>query len=478
MFRHSLVALTGFLVWVGSGQAGPWPQFHGPNACGRAAGDERLPDQVGPDRNLVWKVPLPPGHSSPAVFGDRIYLTTERDQKLYTVALDARTGKQVWHAEAPHRGFEPIHKIGSHAQPSPATDGQYVVSMFGSCGLYCYDASGRQVWHLAFGPFKNDFGAGSSPIIVGDRVILNEDHDTDSFLAAIDKQTGKIVWKTNRSEFPRSYATPVIWEVGGAKQVVVSGTLRVAGYDFKTGKEIWTVGGLARIVNMTPFVGPDNVLYVPAWAPGGDDSDRISVPTFAELIRERDGNKNGALEADEVPDGPIKQRFTQIDRDKDGHITRAEYEDMRRIFENAHNLILAVRPGGRGDITKTHVLWTQSKALPYVPSPLYSQGSIFMVRGGGIVTCLDATTGAVTKQDRVSTAGYYSSPVGGDGKIYLVSENGDLTVITAEPQWKVLSRAKLGEGAYATPAIADGRLYVRTTGHLYCFGLSHAAAAR
>lgn len=470
--RDLALIVAAALACVNPAPAAPWPQFHGPNASGRAADDAPLPDQVGRDRNVIWTAALPPGHSSPAVFGDRVYVTAERGNQLLTIALDAATGKTAWEAEAPHKGLEPIHKIGSHAQPSPATDGRYVVSLFGSCGLFCYHRDGKLAWHLPLGPFKNDFGAGSSPIIVDGRVVLNQDHDTDSFLAAFDLPTGKLVWKADRSEFPRGYATPVVWEVGGKKQVVVSGTLRVAGYDFETGKEIWTVRGLARIVNMTPFVGPDNTLYVPAWAPGGDDNDRIDVPPFAEMIRQHDANKNGTLEIEEVPTGPLKQRFTQIDRDKDGHITRAEYEEMRQIFDNARNLIVAIKPGGTGDVTRTHVLWSYKKGLPYVPSPVYYRGHIFMVKNGSIVTCLDAKTGKPTKQDRVSGGdSYFSSPVEGDGKIYLLSEHGDLSVISAEPQWKVLSRAKLGEDAYATPAIADGRVYVRTSGHLYCFGL-------
>src|SRR5262249_25453461 len=163
----------------------------------------------------------------------------------------------------------------------------------------------KELWHLPLGPFKNDFGAGSSPILVGERVIVNQDHDTDSFLMALDKRTGKILWKTDRSEFPRGYATPGIWEVAGQKQIVVLGTLRVSGYDFDTGKEIWTVRSLARITNMTPVVGADGVLYVAAWTPGGDETDRIEPPPFDELIRDRDKNRNGTLEPEEMPDGPL-----------------------------------------------------------------------------------------------------------------------------------------------------------------------------
>ena len=467
-----VLAVTTIVAFFNVALAGSWPQFHGPNASGHADGNDKLPARIGPNDNLIWKVPLPNAHSSPVVFGDRVYVNGHRDKKLLTISIDARTGQIVWEREAPYKHLEQFNRsAGNLVQSTPATDGERVVSLFGSCGLFCYDIDGKPLWHIPMGPFKNDFGAGSSPIIVGDRVIVSQDHDTDSFLMAVDKRTGKPVWKTDRSEFPRGYATPVIWEVNGKKQIVVVGTLRAIGYDFETGKEVWTVRGLARIINMTPFVGPDNTLYVPAWAPGGDDTDRIDAIPFEEMIRLYDKNKNGTLEPDEPPEGPIKQRFTQIDLNKDGHITKNEYEFMRRIFTDAKNVIVAVKPGGAGDITETHVLWSQKKYLGYVPSPIIAKGNIFLVKNGGIVTSLDAKTGQAVKSERVPGGGNYSSSlVYGDGKIYVVSERGDISVISAEAQWKLLSRSRLEEDVHGTPAIADGRIYVRTHGNLYCFG--------
>jgi outer membrane protein assembly factor BamB len=461
---------------VSLARAGDWPQFHGPNASGLAGDEEKLPADIGPGRNLIWKTALPAGSSSPVVQGDRVYVTAAQGKTLLTIALERKTGKILWQVEAPHQQTETVHKTaGTLAQPTPATDGDRIVALFGSCGLFCYDRNGKELWHLPLGPFKNDFGAGSSPIIVGDRVILNQDHDTDSFLAALDKHTGKVIWRTDRSEFPRNYATPVIWEVAGKKQIVVSATLRAVGYDFETGKEIWTVRGIARIINMTPLVGSDGVLYIPGWSPGAEANDRIVVPTFDEMLAANDKNKNGTIEENEAPVGPIKERFPQIDRNKDGHIDREEYEGMRHIFGAARNAFLAVKPGGTGDITQTHVLWQQTKSLPYVPSPVYYKGHLFMVKNGGIVTCLDAKTGQQVNQDRVpGSAGYYGSPVVGDGKIYLVSQRGEISVISAEPHWRVLSRAKLDEDVMATPAIAGGRIYIRSNEHLYCFGTANA----
>jgi len=451
-------------------RAADWPQFRGPNCSGRADGPG-LPADIGPSTNVVWKTALPPGHSSPVVVGDRVYLTAVRDGKLLTLALDRGNGKVLWEAEAPTTTLEKVHKIGSHAQPSPAADGERVVSFFGSSGLFCYDRAGRALWNRPLGPFKNDFGAGSSPILVGDWVVLCQDHDQDSFLMALDKRTGKTVWKTDRSEFLRGYCTPVVWDSGGSKQLVVAGTLRVVGYDLATGKEVWTVRGISRTVCMTPVVGADGLLYVAGWAAGGDADARIEVEPFDDVIKRLDKNGNGKLEKDELTAGPIAERFTQVDLDKDGSITREEYERFRQLFLKGQNVILAIRPGGKGDVTESHVAWRNTKQVPFCASPLYAGGVVFTVKDGGFLSSLDARDGTLLKRERLPVTGnYYSSPVSGDGKVYLLSERGRLTVVSAAKDWRVLKTSDFEEDVYATPAVVDGRIYLRTAGHLYCFG--------
>jgi outer membrane protein assembly factor BamB len=466
------VVLCAFLACAAAAAADSWPQFRGPDGKAVAPDEQKLPTAIGPDTNVIWKTPLPPGHSSPVIHGDRINLTAVRDKmKLLTFALDRRTGSVVWEREAAHKMLEKIHGIGSYAQPSCATDGRHVVSLFGSAGLYCYDADGKQLWHVPMGPFKTEFGAATSPLLIDGRVILNQDLDSESFLTALDVRTGKPFWRTDRSEFLVGYASPVIWEVNGKKQIVQAGTLRVVGYDFETGKEVWTVRGLARVINMTPTVGPDNVLYVAGWTAGADADDKIEVPPFAEMLAKHDKNKNGTLEADEIPEGPFKSRFGQFDRDKDGHLTKDEWEAQRTIFATAANRAVAIRPGGAGDITKTHVLWEQTRQLPYVPSPLYYKGVLFLVKNGGFLSALDPKTGQALKYDRIpGPASYYASPVGGDGKVYLLDQSGALTVVSAEAQWRVLHRARFGAEVFATPALLGGRIYLRTAEHLYCFG--------
>ncbi|MFO1021214.1 MAG: PQQ-binding-like beta-propeller repeat protein [Planctomycetales bacterium] len=427
---------------------------------------------------MVWKTPLPPGHSSPVVSADRIFLSGAKDESVLTViCLERASGKLLWEKEIPYDTLEKVHLTGSHAQSSPVTDGERVVTFFGSSGLWCHDKHGKLLWHKKMGPFKNDFGAGSSPIIVDDKVILCQDHDTDSFLAAYNKTSGEELWKTDRSEFPRNFSTPVVWEQNGKKQIVVPATLRIVAYDFDSGKEIWTVRGVARIVNMSPVVGDDGILYVGCWSPGGDEENRIQVDTFDSYAEKNDKNKDKMIDEKEVADPTVKQRFSQIDRDKSGTITRTEWENMRRVFEDARNRILAIKPGGQGDITETHVLWSFNKQLPYCPSPLFHDGTLYMVKDGGIFSSLDAKTGKPIKQGRVQgNTKYFASPVLGDGKIYVVSDAGQLTVVSATPKWQQLFSTDFGESVYGTPAIVDGHIYFRTKSFLYCFGQQVSAS--
>src|SRR5438045_1407038 len=156
-----------------------------------------------------------------------------------TLGLHHNTGKEVWRTEAPHKTLEKVHKIGNPAQATAATDGRHVVVFFGSAGLFCYDRDGKELWRVPMGPFKTDFGAASSPLLVDGRVILNQDYDAGSSLTVYDVKTGKQIWKNDRAEFGVGYASPVIWTIAGKKQIVQVGTLRVVGYDFDSGKEIW-----------------------------------------------------------------------------------------------------------------------------------------------------------------------------------------------------------------------------------------------
>ncbi len=467
-----VAALTAVTCGTAIARADSWPQFRGPNGCGRPNVDAPLPSEIGPHKNVVWATDLPGGHSSPVVTADRIFLTAEsaKGKRLVTLALDRASGSLLWEREAGHERVEEIHHIGSHAQASPVSDGERVISFFGSCGLVCYDRDGKLLWKVPLGPFKNTYGAASSPILVGDLVILNQDHDIDSFLIAVDKRSGHVVWKADRSEFPRGFSTPIVWNNEGHDQIVVSGGLRVCAYSPQNGHELWTVHGSARTCSMTPVVGSDGTLFVTEWTPGGDENDRIVADSFSEMTGRYDANKNNQIERDEIPPGPLSSRFDQIDRNKDGHITAHEYEWARNIFNSAQNATLAITPGAVGESTATHVRWRYSKNLPYIPSPVFDHGRLYMVKSGGILSCVDAATGKLIRQKRApGSHDYYSSPVIGDGKLFVVDVSGKASIFTATPELKLLSTAVFDEPTFATPALVDGRVYWRTSKRLYCF---------
>lgn len=466
------IALLLTMQLAGISDANDWAQFRGPNGSATDPSMEPLPVEIGTDRNILWKTALPPGHSSPIVVGSRIFLTAVQDQTLLTIALDRQTGKEQWTSPAPYERLETIHRIGSYAQSTPCADAEHLFSFFGSSGLYCYDHSGKLIWKRPMGPFLNDFGAASSPIVTGNRLILCQDHDLDSFLICFDKRTGNVLWKTDRSDFLRNSCTPILWNNEGRLQIVVAATLRVVGYDLETGQEAWTVRGISRTVVSSPTVGADGNLYLAGWAAGGDEAERIRVEPFDDVAALKDKNKNGELEEEELGEGPVYQRFTQADRNKDGHLTRVEYELFRSLFDQGRNLVLSIKPGATGDATTTHVRWTYPKQVPFCASPLLYNGRLFTVKDGGILQCLDAQTGKVIKPLRLEASGsYYASPVAGDGKLFLIDEQGRLTVVSATDDLTVLHTSELKEDVFATPAIVDGRIYLRTTSTLYCFGL-------
>ena len=463
----SLVAVGLAILWnVEFAQADNWPQFRGVNASGTSHETTSLPTDIGPNRNVVWKLPVGRGHSSPVVFGERAYLTTLRDEKLLTLAVDVTSGKIAWEAEAQYDKLESVHRIGSPATPSCATDGDVVISFFGSSGLHAYSVAGKLLWKQPMGPFDNSFGAAGSPIIVDDLVVIIEDHDTGSVLAAFDKRTGKEVWRTDRAAFRRNYSSPVVWPQADGNQIVVVGTGQVNAYEAASGKQVWTVRRGSRVVSSTPVVSDEGQLYV-VNSGGGEAPDQ---PPYAQLIATADANSNKMLEKTELPNSIIRSFIDQFDRDKNGSLDELEYESIRGTMMYAKPIAMRIKSGGHEDITDTHVAWSATKSLPRNASPLVVNGVVFMIKDGGIATSLDAASGEQLKSGRLRATGkFFSSPVYGDGKIYALTEQGKLNVVTAESNWKQLATADFSEDVYATPAIANGRLYIRTVQHLYCF---------
>ena len=429
----------------------------------------RLPTDFHSKKNLVWRQPLARGHSTPCVQDDLIFVTTQTGNELATLALDRNTGERRWKRAVVVDDLERFNRTGSPASCTPACDGERVYVYFGSYGLLCYDFAGRRIWERKLGPFQDEFGANSSPVLAGDLLILNEDHDIDSFLLALDRKTGKTVWRTARPGFTRSYSTPIIRTIDGSDQVIVAGSRQLVGYDLASGEKHWWVNGLARLVIPTP-AQTDTMLYVPSWTDGGGAELRISMQPWADARRRYDESNDNRISRDELPDGDVLSRFFRIDLDQDGGLVRSEWNTYRDVFAASRNTLLAIEPGGKGDMTASAIKWQYRRALPYVPSPLVYRGVLYMVKNGGIVTSFDPETGEVVKQARAKGRGnYYASPVAGDGKIYLANERGVLTVLAADAEWTVLTSHDFGEPILATPVIHNGAIYLRTENALYRF---------
>lgn len=426
--------------------------------------------EFGPEKNVVWQVEVPRGHSSPCLWGDKIFLTGQDGEKLVTLCLNRGTGKELWRAAAPVAKLETTHRIGSPAAPTPCADGERVYVYFGSFGVIAYDFAGKEVWRKELPAPVVEFGTGASPLLAEGKVILVADQDMGSHLLALDAKTGAQVWRTERPEFRRSFSTPFLWEHDGIAEIIVAGSLWVRSYEVKDGRERWSSRGMARVSNASPVAG-DGLLIVSSWNVGGDEGDRVKMEPFVPFAATYDTDKDGTLSRDEFPAGKVKDRFSQMDADKDGLVTRAEYETMSDMFDQAVNQIFAIKPNGYGDITETHVAWKVDKHLPYVSSPLFYDGRVYTIKNGGLASCYDAKTGAQHYQaERMDASGdYYSSAVAADGRIYVASQRGTVVVIAAGDALKVLARNDLREPIFATPAIIDGRLYLRTEKHLFVF---------
>jgi outer membrane protein assembly factor BamB len=422
---------------------------------------------------LRWRERTDSGHSTPVLWDDKIFLTTFRptERELATVALDRDTGRLLWRRVAPVQKIETFHSAtGSPAAPSPACDGQRLVVFFGSCGLLCYDLAGQLIWQHPLGPFQDEFGTGSSPILAGNKVIVSRDQDINSFLIALDVATGKVIWRTARTDAVRSYSTPVVWRTGRSTQLLVAGALELAGYELDTGTKAWWINGLARIVIPMPIAGPD-LVYMASWSPGADAADRLKMEPWTEALANHDKNGDGRIGRNELnPGHALLERFFRMDLDQDGTLDQREWERHAVVFSRAQNAVLAIHPGGKGDLTETAIAWKYQRGIPYVSTPLVHRGILWMVKDGGIVTKLDAATGELLHQERLPGMGnYHASPVTGDGKVYFASERGVVSVVANQREWEVIASHDFKEKIYATPVLHENRIYLRTEKALYCF---------
>lgn len=421
--------------------------------------------------NLLWRVAVPRGHSTPVLVGEALFMTAydKQTKDHLTIAIDRTTGQEIWKKSVDTDRVEQQHQFGSPAAASVASDGERVYGFFGSFGLLCYSLDGELQWSNPMGPFQDEFGSSSSPILARGKLILNEDHDADNFLTAIDCLTGETIWRVPRDEFTRSYSTPTIWEHDDRQEIIVAGSTQLTAYDLETGAKLWWVDGLARIVNTTPVVQGDTI-YVASWSPGGDVGERIAMEDWKTAVARFDRNSDSKIRRDELQPGDVLTRFYRIDLDQDGGLSQREWERHASVFDRAENTTLALRAGGEGDVTRSAVIWKNSVGAPYVASPLVHDGVVWLAKDGGIFTSLDAATGRVIKRGRLPGRGnYYASPVLGKGRILVASQHGVLSVLSAQGDWEVLASHDFGEGLFSTPVLADDRLYIRTEVALYCY---------
>jgi outer membrane protein assembly factor BamB len=418
-----------------------WSSFRGEQAAGIAEGQD-LPEHWDGEKgvNIKWKTKIPGlAHSSPIVWGDRVFVTTAissrggdnfrhglygdgtasedrsvHQWKLY--ALDKESGKILWERTA-YKGLprEKRHIKASYANSTPATDGRYVIAFFGSQGLYAFDMNGHPVWKKDLGILNAgaydapdyEWGTASSPIIYKDLVIVQCDTQHESFLLAADIKNGNTVWKTKREELP-SWGTPTVYPGKNRVELVTNASNFIRGYDPNTGKELWRLGGSSKITAPTPVFSGD-------------------------LIVVASGRR---------PEAPI----------------------------------FVIRAGASGDITlekgqsaNKHVVWSKQARGSYMPTPLIYGNYLYVLSNQGVLDCYDLQTGGEIYRQRISHrgGGFSASPVAADGKIYLPSEDGEMFVVKAGPKFEGLATNSMGELIMATPAISDGKMFVRSQHYVF-----------
>jgi outer membrane protein assembly factor BamB len=492
-----LVAMLAMTAATGAG-AEDWPQFRGPNGSGVSA-STGLPEVFGPEKNVVWKTPLPPGHSSPVLTRDRVFVTayakenavggqpsavgakgdaSAKNHKLLVICLDRQTGKLLWQREVPRTREGRLQNVNNPASPSPVTDGTNVYVFFQEFGLVSYDGAGKERWRLPLGPFNMFYGFGASPILVDDKVVLPVDQDSpSSYLIAVDKTSGRVRWRVERPAVISGYSTPIIYQPKqGAKQIVIPESFQLSAYSVADGKRVWWVRGLA--CEMKSIASSDGeYVYINGWGfPQNQPGEQIGTVPFEEAQARYDKNDDKLIEKAEVTgaekmDKMLRAAFEAFDTDRDERLNAKDWEVFRGMMASENGL-LAIRLGGQGDQTATAIRWRYQKPVPQVPSTLLYQGVLYMINDSGILISFDPATGSVIKQGRLHGAidKYFASPVAADGKVFLVGQGGQVSVLRAAGDWQVLAVNELDDEVFATPAIADGRVYIRTRSALYSFG--------
>lgn len=430
-----LIFMCGSLAWGEN-----WPGWRGPGGLGISS-EKGIPVQWDLSKNLRWKADLPGvGHASPIVWGNRVFVTTavssdptqetfrkglyfggERkkpDEAEYAwelLCFDRDSGKLLWKQTAIRKKPDSArHMKNSYASHTPVTDGKYVYAFFGDAGLFCYDFEGKRVWSRDFGVFKMryDWGTASSPILYRDRLFLNCDQEgPGSFLIALEKKSGKTLWKVERDE-AASWSTPYISLQGKRPELVVNATRAIRAYDPDDGKLLWECRRLSSSIAIPSPVAAHGLIYVSS----GYVGDRLRP-----LVAFRPGGS--------------------------GDLSLKE-----------------------GETESAYIAWRQPQSGPYNPSPVVYGDYVYVIYDGGFIACYEAKTGKEVYAKRRIDVGalFTSSPVAVDGRLYCLSEDGDMYVLKAGPEYELLAKNSLGEVCMASPAISDGKMFIRAFKHLLC----------
>jgi outer membrane protein assembly factor BamB len=410
---RTLLLLGCTLALAGPAAAGNWPRFRGPNGAGIAP-DKNVPIEWNDNEGILWKTALPgEGHSCPVVWGDRIFLqsaTKDARQRLL-LCLDTGDGKVLWSRSVPGAAADHIYKgKNTLASSTPAVDGERVYAVFWDgrdIALQVYDFKGNLVWQRALGNFTSQHGVGASPIVCGDKVILNNDQDGSAVLLAFDAKTGKPAWQAKRPAYRACYSEPFLLErPGQPTELIVSTTMGITGYNPDTGTEDWNWEW--KFTAKMPLR-------------------TVASPILGQgLILANSGDGGG-----------------------DRHM-------------------VAVKPGGKGE-DGPKLAWENKRDFPYVPCMLAWGEHIYFVTDKGFAGCYVTKTGERVWSERLGSD-MTASPVLINGKVVACGEDGEVYVFAAAPEFKLLAKNSLGEVVKATPAVADDRLYIRGAEHLFCIG--------
>jgi len=488
LFYFLMPALIGVMGADGSDIKTDWPQFRGPNSSGIGTGSP--PVEFGPGNHQIWRVPMGEGHSSPCIVGDSIYLTfVDREQgQLAVVCLDRASGAKRWTTTLEPEQLEKGHPSFNPASSTIACDGERLVAYFGSYGLVCLNLDGDVIWENKMPLTKSFSGNATSPVIVGDRVILYRGNYTDHFILAVDKRNGVEAWKVIQDEEITGEmactAVPIV--VDG--KLIVHSARSIQAINPDDGSQIWEMKA-ATTATSTPIVAGQEIV-VAAWNKMGEPALRPRFPDFKQLVAAHDLNDDQLIEKKEFPklwifhrpdgaEAPMNGatiRFERVDRNQDRRIDAGEWAAQIggikkwRAGYQTHG-ILGIPINGKGTVDPSTIRTLETQGIPEVPSPLFDGTYLYFVKNGGVMTCLDWRNGRRVYRTRTGGKGtHYASPVLADGKIFSTAGDGRISVLTTGPDPQVLATNEMGEDVYATPAIVDGVIYVRTHSSLFAFG--------